>query len=113
MHTYVTHYSERYLQHGHAGKHLRHARDHFILLLESLNKDTGEVLDELSYDVRTRNTPMETSRAAAMEALEDCANRLVQLVPKASLDADLVLNAITPHMQRFKTSFGREVSDRS
>lgn len=74
--------------------------------------DTGKVQDELSYDIRTRNTPMETSCAAAMEALDDCANRLVQLVPKSDLDADLVLNAVTPHMQRFKTSFGREVRDR-
>jgi len=102
-------FRSKYIPGSTIGKHLRHARDHFILLLESLDADTGKVQDELSYDVRTRNTPMETSCAAAMEALDDCANRLVQLVPKSDLDADLVLNAVTPHMQRFKTSFGREL----
>ena len=53
---------------------------------------------------------METSRAAAREALEECVERLEGLVPKTKKDEVVVLNAVTPHMQTFRTSFGREVS---
>lgn len=90
------------------GKHLRHARDHYELLLDSLN-DTGEVVSELSYDVRSRGTPMESSREAACAALESTASRLEAIVPRVRLDAPLTLNAVTPHPQTLGTTFGREV----
>ena len=96
--------------HAYTGKHLRHARDHFSLLLDSIDPQTGNVINELCYDVRSRGTPMETSRAAAREALEECVERLEGLVPKTKKDEVVVLNAVTPHMQTFRTSFGREVS---
>lgn len=52
---------------------------------------------------------MEGGRAAALEAMAECIERLEKLVPRTRLDAPLTLNAITPHMQTFKTTFGREV----
>lgn len=54
---------------------------------------------------------MESSRAAAKEALEDTLGRLEKLVPNQVLvDEKLTLNAVTPHPQVFETTFGREVS---
>lgn len=92
------------------GKHLRHARDHFSLLLDSVDAQTGNVVNELCYDVRSRGTPMETSRSSAKDALEECVERLERVVPKTKKDDEVVLNAVTPHMQTFRTTFGREVS---
>jgi hypothetical protein len=54
---------------------------------------------------------MESSRAAAKEALRDTLVRLEKLVPNPTLvDERLTLNAVTPHPQVFETTFGREVS---
>lgn len=54
---------------------------------------------------------MESSRAAAKEALKDTLGRLEKLVPNPTLvDEILTLNAVTPHPQVFETTFGREVS---
>jgi hypothetical protein len=54
---------------------------------------------------------MESSRAAAKEALKDTLGRLEKLVPNQALvDERLTLNAVTPHPQVFGTTFGREVS---
>ena len=54
---------------------------------------------------------MESSRAAAKEALKDTLERLEKLVPNETLvDERLTLNAVTPHPQVFETTFGREVS---
>ena len=54
---------------------------------------------------------MESSRAAAKEALKDTLGRLEKLVPNEALvDEKLTLNAVTPHPQVFETTFGREVS---
>lgn len=54
---------------------------------------------------------MESSRAAAKEALEDTLGRLEKLIPNQALvDERLTLNAVTPHPQVFETTFGREVS---
>lgn len=54
---------------------------------------------------------MESSKAAAKEALKDTLGRLEKLVPNSALvDERLTLNAVTPHPQVFETTFGREVS---
>ena len=54
---------------------------------------------------------MESSRAAAKEALKETLGRLEKLVPNETLvDERLSLNAVTPHPQVFETTFGREVS---
>lgn len=88
------------------GKHLRHARDHFDLLLDGVCSPAPH---EFSYDKRSRNTPMETSRASALEALEASVSRLQEIVPKYDLDEPLILDAVTPYLQAFKSTFGREV----
>lgn len=54
---------------------------------------------------------MESSRAAAKQALKDTLKRLEKLLPNQGLvDERLTLNAVTPHPQVFETTFGREVS---
>ncbi|KAI0271564.1 hypothetical protein BC834DRAFT_860190 [Gloeopeniophorella convolvens] len=88
------------------GKHLRHARDHFNLLLDCVSRPPPYVL---SYDVRSRNTPMETSREAARAAIESTIAQLKEVVPKTSLDAPLTLHAVTPYSQTMQSTFGREL----
>ncbi|KAL1661932.1 hypothetical protein GGF50DRAFT_60072 [Schizophyllum commune] len=88
------------------GKHLRHARDHFVLLLNTVGAPAN---NDFSYDVRVRNTPMETSRKAAREALLATVQQLEAVVPRVQADATMQLDAITPYMQSFPTSFGREL----
>jgi len=52
---------------------------------------------------------METSRAAARQALAETAERLRKLNVQ-NVDQEMILDAITPYPQTFKTSIGREVS---
>ncbi|KAL5535210.1 hypothetical protein ACEPAF_3304 [Sanghuangporus sanghuang] len=104
------------------GKHLRHATDHFSLLLDSLSSSDSESQSkasaaagqrrpdlELSYDVRARGTPMESSRSAAKAALESCIARLQNAVPHVERDRSVRLTAVTPYVQTFRTSLGREL----
>jgi len=88
------------------GKHLRHARDHFTLLLDCVTDQHPYVL---SYDVRSRNTPMEASREAARIAIESTIAQLKEVVPAVSLDAPITLHAVTPYSQTMQTTFGREL----
>ncbi|THH19736.1 hypothetical protein EW146_g1506 [Bondarzewia mesenterica] len=89
-----------------AGKHLRHARDHFVLLLECIASPPPHVL---SYDKRSRNTPMESSRQAARGAILETIAKLNAIVPQSRLDTPLILNAVTPYDQTFQSTFGREL----
>ncbi len=89
------------------GKHLRHARDHFQLLLNVASSPPPRVL---SYDIRIRNTPMEGSRSAAKESILDTIKQLEELVPRVNMDDPMTLQAVTPFLQEFQTTFGREVS---
>ncbi|KAI0768543.1 hypothetical protein BD413DRAFT_127994 [Trametes elegans] len=88
------------------GKHLRHARDHFVLLLEAMAGPPPRVLN---YDRRARNTPMEGSRRAALEALNDAIAQLQEVVPKAKMTEPITLHAVTPYPQVLETTFGREL----
>ena len=88
------------------GKHLRHARDHFALLLEVVSQPPPHVLN---YDKRARNTPMENSRTAARDALNECIAQLQQVVPHAKWSGPITLHAVTPFPQVMETTFGREV----
>ncbi|KAF8887949.1 hypothetical protein CPB84DRAFT_1684445 [Gymnopilus junonius] len=90
------------------GKHLRHARDHFELLLACMQSPTSSPR-VLSYDTRIRNTPMETSIAGARTALLDTVKSLQEIVPSANFGEEITLQAITPHMHSFKTTIGREL----
>lgn len=89
------------------GKHLRHARDHFSLLVDTMEAQPPYVLN---YDVRSRNQPMETSRQAAHDALRECIARLEKVVPSQRMDEPVTLNAVTPYPQTMQSTFGREVS---
>ncbi|KAG6897922.1 hypothetical protein C0992_009074 [Termitomyces sp. T32_za158] len=88
------------------GKHLRHARDHFVLLMDSVCSPPPHIL---SYDKRGRNTPMESSRSAARAALMEAIQQLETHVPLAQMDTPIILHAVTPDLQEFQTTFGREV----
>ncbi|KAJ6501727.1 hypothetical protein C8R47DRAFT_1211271 [Mycena vitilis] len=96
----------QYLPGSTIGKHLRHSRDHFELLLECIKSPPPHVL---SYDVRIRNTPMEGDRHAARAALLETIEHLDEVIPGAEPDTPLSLQAVTPFLQEFKTSFGREL----
>lgn len=88
------------------GKHLRHARDHFVLLLDCLAGDEPYIL---SYDTRTRNTPMESSLSEARSALKDAIARFEAISPVMKLDQPLTLNAVTPFPQTLESTIGREL----
>jgi len=96
----------KYLPGSTIGKHLRHARDHFVLLVECIQSPSPRVL---SYDTRIRNTPMESSLEAARAAILDTVKQLENAVPTATFDEEISLQAITPYMHSFKTTIGREV----
>lgn len=53
---------------------------------------------------------MERSRPAAVEAIQFAMKRLEEVVPKVGLEDEVSLTAVTPSLQTFKTTFGREVS---
>ncbi|KAI0343948.1 hypothetical protein BDW22DRAFT_1355183 [Trametopsis cervina] len=97
----------KYIAGSTIGKHLRHARDHYVLLLDAMASSSPPYI--LNYDVRSRNTPMETSLAAARGEIAACVARLRREVPKLRLDEPLVLNAVTPYPQTLHSTFGREL----
>ncbi|TCD70090.1 hypothetical protein EIP91_005072 [Steccherinum ochraceum] len=88
------------------GKHLRHARDHFMLLMDSMTTSAPHILN---YDVRSRNTPMESCRQSALDAFSEAIARLRREVPTIALDEPITLHAVTPYPQIVQTSFGREL----
>lgn len=96
----------KYMPGSTIGKHLRHARDHYVLLAQCM---TAPAPRKLSYDVRIRNTPMETSRTAAVEALQHAIGLLRDVVPRSRLNETITLEAVTPHNQVLETTFGREL----
>jgi len=89
------------------GKHLRHARDHFVLLLDCISSSSKPFV--FSYDVRHRNTPMESGRSAAREALLETIHQLEETVPGADLNEPMTLHAVTPYPQVLETTFAREL----
>ena len=89
------------------GKHLRHARDHFALLMDTVSASQPPYV--LNYDVRSRNTPMESSRRAAHDSLVAAIEQLRTVVPTMKMDEPLTLNAVTPYAQTLQSTFGREV----
>ena len=53
---------------------------------------------------------MESSRSAARDALIETVHQLEAFVPTAHMNAPITLQAVTPDLQEFQTTFGREVS---
>ncbi|THV00389.1 hypothetical protein K435DRAFT_854854 [Dendrothele bispora CBS 962.96] len=95
----------RYFSGSTIGKHLRHARDYYELLIDCISSPPPRILN---YDVRMRNTPMETSRSAARNAVAETIRRLGEQTSKADWNAPITLHAVTPFIQTFETTFGRE-----
>ena len=106
--TYHQEHSSTLISTSRQGKHLRHARDHFILLLNCISSPPPHIL---SYDTRSRNTPMESSLSAAREAFVEAIQYLETNIPNAQMNAPITLHAVTPHAQLFETTFGREVQN--
>lgn len=52
---------------------------------------------------------MESSRSAARDALVEAIQHLETVVPNAQMNMPITLHAVTPHLQQFETTFGREV----
>ncbi|KZT06359.1 uncharacterized protein LAESUDRAFT_726188 [Laetiporus sulphureus 93-53] len=99
-------YTSKFIPGSTIGKHLRHARDHFVLLMDAIASPPPHVLN---YDSRSRNTPMESSREAALEALITTIGRLERVVPTSRMDEQITLHAVTPYPQIMQTTFGREL----
>ncbi|KAJ1310357.1 hypothetical protein OPQ81_007095 [Rhizoctonia solani] len=109
-------YRSKYIPGSTIGKHLRHARDHFILLskavldVTSAKSSNGQAPVTLSYDARIRDTPMETSIAAGIEAFGEAIKQLEDISKYASEDLPVVLTADTgPYQQVLSTTYGREL----
>lgn len=110
-------YQSKYIPGSTIGKHLRHARDHYVLLAQSVLDKTstephsnGQASATLSYDARIRDTPMETSITAAIEAFRDVTKTLEEIAKYVPEDLPVVLKADTgPYEQVLKTTFGREL----
>ena len=79
-----------------------------MLLMECLSS-TPSPPHVLNYDIRSRNTPMESSREAARDALNTTIAQLKDVVPNTRMADPIVLHAITPYPQVVQTTFGREV----
>ncbi|QRV86184.1 hypothetical protein RhiJN_14202 [Ceratobasidium sp. AG-Ba] len=105
-------YQSKYIPGSTIGKHLRHARDHYVLLAKSVassDPSTPKTAANLSYDVRIRDTPMETSIAAGLRAFEEIIETLdnIKDVPG---NKPIILTADTgPYQQVTGTTFGREL----
>ncbi len=67
----------RVIKGGSIGKHVRHVLDHYGAIFLAL--DTGE---PITYDRRERHVPMETSPAAALEAIAELRRRVGSSTPE-------------------------------
>ncbi|CAE6468975.1 unnamed protein product [Rhizoctonia solani] len=124
-------YRSKYIPGSTIGKHLRHARDHYVLLSKAIldvtsaepsNRQAPAILDvtsaepsnrqapvTLSYDARIRDTPMETSITAGVEAFQEAIKELEDISKYAPEDLPVVLTADTgPYQQVLNTTYGRE-----
>ncbi|KZP00848.1 hypothetical protein CALVIDRAFT_552541 [Calocera viscosa TUFC12733] len=102
-------YDSKMLPGSTIGKHLRHARDYFDLLLSCLSRPKPF---ELNYDLRSRNVPMETSRPIAATELDRTIKQLRDLQeggPPGILEEVVTLEAVTPFKQVMQTTVGREL----
>lgn len=70
---------------------------------------TGDVPYTLSYDIRVRDTPVETSPDSARDALLAIIEALKEVVTTTPRDTPIVLHAVTPFPAVMNTTFGREV----
>lgn len=109
-------FTSKYIPGSTIGKHLRHARDHYILLIQSVadqarvEGSSNKVPAHLSYDARIRDTPVETSIAAGIRAFEETIATLQEISQYVPEDKPVVLKADTgPYEQVLQSTFGREL----
>ncbi|CAE6459962.1 unnamed protein product [Rhizoctonia solani] len=109
-------YRSKYIPGSTIGKHLRHARDHYVLLSKAILDVTSaepsnrQAPVTLSYDARIRDTPMETSITAGVEAFQEAIKELEDISKYAPEDLPVVLTADTgPYQQVLNTTYGREL----
>ncbi|CAE6433443.1 unnamed protein product [Rhizoctonia solani] len=109
-------YQSKYIPGSTIGKHLRHARDHYILLskailgVTSAESPNSQAPVTLSYDARIRDTPMETSISAGVQAFREAIRQLNDIAKYAPEDLPVVLTADTgPCQQVLNTTYGREL----
>ncbi|CAE6425576.1 hypothetical protein ACGC1H_004782 [Rhizoctonia solani] len=108
-------YQSKYIPGSTIGKHLRHARDPYILLSKAVldftsKSSNGRAPATLTYDVRIHDIPMETSIAAGIEAFREAIKQLEDISKYAPEDLPIVLTADTgPYRQTLNTTYGREL----
>ncbi|KAF8610480.1 hypothetical protein BDV93DRAFT_517610 [Ceratobasidium sp. AG-I] len=109
-------FSSKYIPGSTIGKHLRHARDHYILLIQSVTSQapaegsSNKVPANLSYDARIRDTPVETSIEAGIKAFRETIASLDEISRYVPEDKPVVLKADTgPYEQVLHSTFGREL----
>ncbi|KAG6818437.1 hypothetical protein H0H93_004988 [Arthromyces matolae] len=90
------------------GKHLRHALDHFDVLMKSVSS-SGSPPYRLSYDQKERDTSIESNLSAAKSAISTCIKLLNEHASSTQLDTPIILEAVTPAQVELKTTFGREL----
>jgi len=99
-------YESKLLPGGSIGKHLRHAADHYNLLVKAASTEPPY---SLSYDIRVRDTAVETSTDSARDAFLTIIGALKHIVTSTPLDAPIMLHAMTPFPAVMNTTFGREL----
>jgi len=101
-------YPSKSLPGGTIGKHIRHSVEHFNLLLKAVSEGPPGGPHVLSYDVRSRNIPMETSSKVAREELQNVIQQLHSSISTVPLEDSITLHAVTPFPAVMQTTFGRE-----
>ncbi|KAG8733731.1 hypothetical protein FRC11_003347 [Ceratobasidium sp. 423] len=81
-----------------------------VLDVTSAKSPNGQAPVTLSYDARIRDTPMETSITAGIEAFREAIKQLEDISKYAPEDLPVVLTADTgPYQQVLNTTYGREL----
>ncbi|PWN99028.1 hypothetical protein FA09DRAFT_359638 [Tilletiopsis washingtonensis] len=93
------------------GVHLRHAHDHFRLLLESLGSSASASAVALDYDCRTPAPAFERSAETARAELLKIKRQLQQAFGEHAelMEKEVRLAATTPARLDFGTTVGREL----
>ena len=96
------------------GGHMRHSLDHYSALLS--HDFSGEVIPVIDYDVRDRQTDVETNRESALGKTTEMIARLADLFDSSPqllsspLTVRFIGDAVTGETYNVPTSLAREVS---
>lgn len=89
--------------------------DHFRLFLDALESTSKGNIPFIDYDRRLRAVSIETSSSTALDEFVRTQDRMKQVftypfsdgIPM--MDQPVILQATTPIIQKFKSTFGREI----